>query len=194
MKKVYAITGGIGSGKSLVSKIIKSLGYNVFSADETYANLLKTGNFSKEIYALLGLNYDSEKGFDRKEVSAVVFNDATKLNALNNFTHGKVISELFTLSSAQNKTTFHEVPLLFESGFVSKYDGVIVVTRNLNDRINSVMLRDGLSKEEILKRIKNQFDYENNDISAHTIIVNDGVLDNLTQKVKAVISEIEKNS
>ena len=193
MKKIYAITGGIGSGKSLVSEIIKGLGYTVFSADVVYANLLKTGDFSKQIYDVLNLNYDSEKGFDRKEVSAVVFNNESKLKLLNEFTHNKVMNELLRLSKNETGIVFHEVPLLLENGFESRYDGVIVIYRNLEDRISSVITRDGLSKEEVLKRIKNQFDYENNDISAHTIIVNDGVKDNLTDKVKAVISEIEKN-
>ena len=193
MKKIYAITGGIGSGKSLVSEIIKGLGYTVFSADVVYANLLKTGDFSRQIYDVLNLNYDSEKGFDRKEVSAVVFNNESKLKLLNEFTHNKVMNELVRLSKNETGIVFHEVPLLHENGFESRYDGVIVIYRNLEDRISSVISRDGLSKEEVLKRIKNQFDYENNDISAHTIIVNDGVKDNLTDKVKAVISEIEKN-
>ena len=103
------------------------------------------------------------------------------------------MNELVRLSENETGIVFHEVPLLLENGFESRYDGVIVIYRNLEDRISSVITRDGLSKEEVLKRIKNQFDYENNDISAHTIIVNDGVKDNLTDKVKAVISEIEKN-
>ncbi|MBO5712648.1 MAG: dephospho-CoA kinase [Clostridia bacterium] len=194
MKKVYGITGGIGSGKSVVSSIIKGLGYTVFSADEVYTNLLKTGDFSKQIYTLLGLQFNSEKGFNRKEVASVVFNDKNKLKVLNTFTHDKVMAELMRLNANEKGVIFNEVPLLFEGGYQNMYDGVIVVYRNLEDRINAVVNRDNISQEEVLKRIKNQFNYENNDISAHTIIVNDGVYENLVDNVKAVISEIEKSN
>ena len=191
MKKVYAITGGIGSGKSAVSSIIKELGYPVFSADEVYASLLKNNNFSKQIYTLLGLQFNIEKGFDRKEIANVVFNNEEKLKLLNAFTHDKVMAELKRLSANEQGIVFNEVPLLFEGGYQNMYDGVIVVYRNLEDRINAVVSRDNVSRKEVIKRINNQFDYEKNSLLAHTIIVNDGIYEALKNKVKAVISEIE---
>lgn len=194
MKKVYAITGGIGSGKSTVSAIIKDMGYEVFSADETYANLIKNHNFSREIYQKLGLTYNENVGFERSVVSSVVFADSKKLKILNEFTHNKVMIELKRLTDKKTGIVFHEVPLLFENGYEILYDGVIVVYRNKNERIKSVISRDGLTKEEVEKRIKNQYDYENNSINAHTVIVNDGDLNNLKSEVKAVIDRIEKNN
>ena len=192
MKKVYAVTGGIGSGKSTVCDILKGLGYPVYSADSVYENLIKNDNFSREIYGVLGLEFTKEKGFERSVVSAVVFNDANKLKLLNKFTHSKVMETLNSLNKAHTGLVFNEVPLLFESGLQSNYDGVIVVYRPLEDRINSVISRSGLSREEVLKRIKNQFNYENFDKTKHTVISNDGVLENLKRKVKEVLIEIEK--
>ena len=151
MKKVYAITGGIGSGKSAVSSIIKELGYPVFSADEVYASLLKNNNFSKQIYTLLGLQFNIEKGFDRKEIANVVFNNEEKLKLLNAFTHDKVMAELKRLNDSETGIVFNEVPLLFEGGYQNMYDGVIVVYRNLEDRINAVVSRDNVSRKEVKK-------------------------------------------
>lgn len=193
MKKIYAITGGIGSGKSTVAGIIKNCGYAVLSADATYANLIKTPTFSKKIYDALGLEYNELKGFDSKEVSAAVFDNAEKLKTLNSITHNKIISEMFKLSESCGDVVFHEVPLLFEGGYQNRYDGVIIVKRNLNDRIKSVTLRDGLTENQIKKRIKNQFDYENLTNFKHTVIENDGDLNNLKRKTMAVLDEIVKN-
>ena len=193
MKKVYAITGGIGSGKSMVTTIIKSLGYAVFSADEVYANLLKNSDFCKQIYNLLDLKFNSEKGFDRKEVANVVFADKQKLKLLNSFTHDKIMATLNDLSININGVVFHEVPLLFESGYQDRYDGVIVVYRNLEDRINAVISRDNLTKTEVESRIKNQFDYENNSLLDYIIIKNDGEYEDLKSNVKEVLLKLNKN-
>ena len=96
------------------------------------------------------------------------------------------------LTNAETGLCFHEVPLLFENGFDALYDGVIVVKRDLTGRIKSVVERDGLTEQEVLKRIKNQYDYENNCFLAHTVIENDGIFENLQNKVKAIINELEK--
>ena len=187
--KLIAITGGIGSGKSTVSKIIKDLGYPVFSADEVYKNLIKDESFVKKIYDGLGIESDNVK-FDKNLISSRVFNDKKALEKLNSITHPEVMNELIKLSKEKGGVVFNEVPLLFESNFESLYDKVIIVTRNLDDRVSSVALRDGLTKDEILLRIKNQVNYENIKSNAHTLISNDKSLEELTKKVKAVIDNI----
>lgn len=193
MKKVIAITGGIGSGKTTVSNILRDNGFTVLSADAVYNNLIKNKDFSREIYNVLGIPFDEQKGFDKKEISAVVFNNKQLLSKLDEFTHPKIMQNLFENSKKYDGIVFHEVPLLFEEGYEGRYDGVIVVIRNLSDRINSVVKRDGLTKEQVVQRIKNQYNYENIDKFKHTVIENDGVKENLERKVMAVISEISKN-
>lgn len=193
MKKIYAITGGIGSGKSTVSRILSDNGFSVLSADEVYGELIKNKDFSREIYNELGMSFDEKKGFDRKEVSAKAFQDKLLMKKLNDFTHEKVMQKMFLESENLNGIVFHEVPLLFESGFENRYDGVIVVLRNLNARIKAVAERDGLSSEQILLRMKNQYDYEKIDRTAHTVIENDGDYSTLERKVMAVVSEIKKS-
>ncbi|MBO5888728.1 MAG: dephospho-CoA kinase [Clostridia bacterium] len=189
--KLIAITGGIGSGKSTVSKIIKDLGYPVFSADEVYKNLIKNKDFVKKIYDGLGIESNSYN-FDKSLISSKVFNDKEMLKKLNEITHPEVMNELIKLSKEKGGVVFNEVPLLFESNFESLYDTVIIVVRNLNDRVSSVALRDNISKEEVLLRVNNQINYENIKSNAHTLICNNGSLSELAVKVKAVIDNIVK--
>ena len=87
---------------------------------------------------------------------------------------------------------FAEVPLLFECNMQGEFDKVFIVTRPIEDRIDGVMKRSKLSKEEVLARIKNQFDYENLPKIEHTIISNDGDLDSLTDKIRCAIEGVEQ--
>ena len=91
MDKIIAITGGIGSGKSTVSQIIKELGYKVFSADEVYGELLKDEKFVKNIYKTLEIETDSLV-YDRDLVSSKVFNNKEMLEKLNSATQRLTIS------------------------------------------------------------------------------------------------------
>ncbi len=185
---IIAITGGIGSGKSTAITAIKEMGYTVISADQTYNELLLNPDFVRGVHSAVGLT-SQNKTLDRVAVSTAVFNNTEKLKALNAFTHGKIYERMFELSK-DKAVVFHEVPLLFESGYQEKYDKVIVIMRDLGLRIESVKERSGLNKEEIKKRIKNQFNYENLDKNKHTVITNDGSIEEFSVKVKAVVNEI----
>ena len=189
--KLIAITGGMGSGKSTVSEIIKSIGYPVYSADAIYKDLIKNENFVKQIYTALDIE-TNDYTFNKDLISSKVFNNKVYLEKLNSVTHPTVINELKRLSNLHKGLVFNEVPLLFESKLESYYDVVIVVKRNLEERISSVSIRDGISREEIIKRINNQFNYENLSNTAYTLICNDGSYLELSDKVKAVIEGIVK--
>lgn len=191
---VVAVTGGIGSGKSTVTSIIKKLGYAVFSADEVYKNLLNDSEFFNGVLFSVGVTYNGDKKASLKEVSSIVFSSKEALNKLNNYTHPKIMQKLFELNNAQNGVVFNEVPLLFEGGYESFYNKVIIVLRDKQKRIQSIIKRDGLTKEEIENRIKNQYNYENNQIFKHTVIYNDGSLIQLERSVKAVVDEIIKKA
>ena len=194
MNKIYAITGGIGSGKSLVIQYLKSKGYITYGADEIYDALLNDDNFVYEIYKLLEIPYKTGEKFDRELVSKIVFNDKEKLKLLNAFTHEKIMSKMIVLSKTHNGIVFNEVPLLFESGYENLYDDVIVVVRDKTERINAVIKRDGKSKHQVENIIKNQFDYDKISQKKHILIVNDGDIKSLYNKVDEILSEIENNN
>lgn len=178
-----AVTGGIGSGKSTVLHLLRSLGMQTFSADEEYAGVLGNPSVLEQIDGAFHVVKDGV--LDRRALSAIVFSDSAALSKLNSITHPAIMKRL--LDKMTEPISFAEVPLLFEGGFAPLFDGVIVVMRDREARIASVMERSGLKREEVLNRMKNQFDYEKNDLSAHTLIWNDGDLQSLRRKVECAL-------
>ncbi len=191
-----AVTGGIGSGKSTVTEILKDLGYKTFSCDKI-AHALYKKDFVKEILVKeFGEEILNSHGrVCRRRLGLTVFKDKEKLKKLNSLTHPIIIDELYKKIDAVKGVAIAEVPLLFECKMENNFDKVLVVTRPLEDRINAVISRDKTNKEKVLDRIKNQIDYENLKNDNHIIISNDASLENLKASVKAVIEKIieEKN-
>ena len=189
--KIIAVTGGIGAGKSTVAKILKDAGYKVFGADETYKKLLKNGDFKRKIYNAIGLKYNGR--FIKKQVADAVFGNPDKLKALNDATHSEIMRVMLEKSkkAALNSggLVFNEVPLLFEGGFESLYDGVIVVVRDKEVRIAAALARDKTDEKRVLARINNQIDYEKKDLTAYTLIENDGDLSSLSKKVRKAVEK-----
>lgn len=191
MKKI-AITGGIGSGKSTVSEIIRKMGYVVVSADKVYCELLLNEDFVKEICELMNISPIEKDGritIDRKALSALVFSDKTQLSRLNDFTHPRIMDEIFRRSEGVEPLFFAEVPLLFERGYETEFDNVFVVRRQLDLRLSGTAKRDGKTEAEIRKVIDNQFDYEGNKSGYKSIIIeNNGTI----QELEAEVSEAVK--
>lgn len=192
-----AITGGIASGKSTVAKILKSYGYEVYSADEIYSELLNDRGVVEKINLLVGVEPIKKDGkliLDRKAVSEKVFNDKSLLRKFNDYTHGLVFDRIEDIinQNSRAKILFFEIPLLFESKKEGDYDEVIVVKRDLKERIAAAVKRSGLSEKEVWERIKNQIDYDNFDFTKHTVIYNDGTLNDLEGEVEKILKKLIK--
>lgn len=194
MKKLIAITGGIGSGKSLLTDYFASLGYAVLSADEIYSDLLKDEYFVKGICDAVGVRAVLVNGrytLDRKAVAEKVFGNPAERKKLDDFTHDAIMSEMFSRANDCSGVVFCEVPLLFESGYDKYFDCVIVVFRNENERISSVVSRDNKSAELVKEIIKNQYDYSKLAENGHTIFVeNNGTPRFLYEKANEIIEKI----
>ncbi len=178
--KRIAVTGGIGSGKSTLLSILKEFGYPVFSCDEIYRELRKEPSY----LALLGEAFpDCMQGdrFDFAALSKKVFSDEAALKKLNALSHPLIMERLLRRMQG---VSFAEVPLLYEGGFESLFDGVLVVVRDKAARISSVMARDSLSEAEILARIRNQIDESDLKDKDCVFIVNDGNIADLKKKTR----------
>ena len=186
--KKIAVTGGIGSGKSVVCQIIRDFGYPVFSCDEIYKKMQRDKDYLSMIdTAFLGV---VKKGvLDKKALSEIVFSDKSQLEKLNSLTHPAIIQKLYA-QMEKYPVSFAEVPLLFESGKKDDFDGVIVVYREIENRIAAVCERDKLTRDNVISRIKNQADYEKIIKEGHTVIYNDGDYISLQKKVKVAIEEV----
>lgn len=197
MKKIkVAITGGIGSGKSSVAAHLQTLGYPVFSCDAIYQTIY----LSEEYQAALSALFPScvKDGIvDRKLLANVVFSDKNALEQLNHLSHASIMDRLNRETDGVNaNVVFAEVPLLFEGGFESAFDYVIVVMRDLPNRVDAICYRDNLSKEDAIARIQNQFDYDLAQkegcfaSSKYLLLQNDGDLFLLHQKTEDLLSYI----
>lgn len=186
-----AITGGIGSGKTTVSEIIERKGFPVFSCDKIYRDLFEKENFVKKIANEFDGVVRSDGSVDRRKLSNIVFNDEIALKKLNEITHPAIMGEALFLMNNE-KISFCEVPLLFESGFETLFDEVIIVLRNESERIKFVSKRDKISQEEVKLRIKHQINYDNYDFAKYYVIHNDGDFDDLRNAVLSVLEKIVK--
>jgi dephospho-CoA kinase len=172
------ITGGIGSGKSLVCKIFNSLGVPVYDAD-SMARKLMTSDFvlidqiKKEFSEA---SYHQDGSLNREYLTKEVFNDSIKLAKLNQLVHPRVAidSENWIELNKSYPYVVKEAALLFESGASKSLDKIIVVTAPERLRIQRVLDRDKSRREEdVLKIILNQMDEEEKIAKADFIIRND---------------------
>lgn len=166
MKKLrVAITGGIGSGKSSVAEYLQSLAYPVFSCDAIYQTIYPTKEYQAALAALFP-SCIKDGAVDRALLASLVFSDKNALEQLNRLSHTSIMDRLNAeMDAAAGDVVFAEVPLLFEGGYESSFDYVIVVLRPLQDRVNAICSRDNSSEEDAKARIRNQFDYD----SAQTV-------------------------
>ena len=159
-----AITGGIGSGKSTVAKIIKDMGYPVFSCDEIYKNIFESAGFIEQIRKSFPVAIKNEK-IDKAELAKVVFSNRGKREQLNRLTHPMIMDLLNKeMDKCTNEFIFAEVPLLFEGNFEDQFDKIIVVKRAFKERLTALQKRDGLNVGEILDRINAQVDYDSEEM------------------------------
>ena len=196
MKKKIAITGGIGSGKSTVLREISKMGYPVFSCDEIYKKVIITPTYMEEIGCHFP-NCIKDGKVDRQALSTAIFQNENSRKKLNELSHPLIMSNLLTqMDASPSRVVFAEVPLLFEGNFESLFDGVIVVSRKIEERIQSLIVRDNITKEEINARISAQFDYHSEtavqrlkNCNAY-IVENEGDISNLQTKISQFIQSL----
>ena len=169
------LTGGIGSGKSTVAKIFETLGVPVYNADEEAKKMM---NSDEELKASLINNFGAETYkdglLDRKYLAAIVFNDDHKLELLNSLIHPATIRDASEWIKKQNSPyVIKEAALIFEAGAADMLDLVIGVSAPHELRIKRVMNRDGVSREEVLKRMSSQLDDEVKMKRSDFVITND---------------------
>jgi dephospho-CoA kinase len=172
------VTGGIGSGKSLVCRIFLCLNVPVYDADSHAKNLMTTdGILSSNIRKEFGdLSYNTDGSLNRKYLSATVFNDAKKLETLNSLVHPRVAYdyEKWVNEHHHHPYVVKEAALLYEAGSYKQLDRIIVVTAPDELRIERVAKRDPQrSKEQITAIIGKQMPQEEKMKRADFVVVND---------------------
>jgi dephospho-CoA kinase len=154
------ITGGIGSGKSVVCHIFNVLGIPVYNADERAKFLISIDrNIRNEIIRVFGKDSYNAEGYNSKYIASLVFRNSDLLNCLNNIVHPRVVKDFKKWIHLQENAKYiiEETAILFESGAFKKTDRIILVDAPNKIRINRVLERDNVSEEEIRNRMKNQW-------------------------------------
>lgn len=190
--KAIAVTGGIGSGKSLALSVLKNNGYKVLSSDEIVVKLYKKKSVLKKVKALFPSVVKGKLflSLDKVALSNEVFFDCAKHKALTDLITPLVFEHIKRRIKRAKQNLFIEIPLLFECGCQKDFDNVIVITRPLKDRIESVKKRSNLTEEQILARIKKQVNYDELDLTSYIVIENVGAVDTFRDRVLSVAKSI----
>lgn len=183
-----AITGGIGSGKSYVCRILESRGISVYDCDAAAKRLMRTSEkLQQELRLLVGQDVYTSDGQLQKRVLAdfLLTSEANKL-ALNDVIHPAVAEDF--LSSGM---TWLESAILFESGFDSRvsFDRVVCVSAPRDVRIQRIMRRDNITAEKAAEWIDTQMAQEEVERRSYFVIVNDGKSD-IEQQIDNMLSKI----
>jgi dephospho-CoA kinase len=156
--KIIGITGGIGSGKTTITKYIESLGYPVYIADDQAKNLLDTEEVVNEIRNVFGEEIIENNLVDKKKLATFVFGNENNLKKLNEIVHPKVRQHFINwLKQCDKPLVVKEAAILFESGAYKDCDLTILVTAPEDVRIDRVIKRDNTNKEDVIKRIRSQW-------------------------------------
>jgi len=175
---IIGITGGIGSGKTIVCEIFKQLGVPVFNADLVARDLMLN---NQEVYTLLQAHFGETifpllGQFDKLHLSQLVFNNPDELSQLNSIVH-PFVKNTFAIWKEKQTTNYvlHEAAILIETGFNKLCDKVIVVEAPENLRIKRVAARDGKSTEDVVSIIQQQMSDEDRRKHADYTIINNEI-------------------
>jgi dephospho-CoA kinase len=184
MKRI-GLTGGIGSGKSMVAELLQVCGIPVYDSDKRSKQLCESNSLLiAGLTRLLGTGvYSPDGALNREFMAAILFSNKNLLDACNKLIH-PIVAQDFIEWSALQKSDFvvHESAILFETGLDSLFDGIICVTAPEALRIQRVCERSGLTIEQVESRMRNQW-AESAKIERSTYIL---VNDNLTPLIPQV--------
>ncbi|MGW7247060.1 dephospho-CoA kinase [Streptomyces decoyicus] len=184
------LTGGIGAGKSEVSRLLASYGAVIVDADKIAREVVEPGTPGlAAVVAEFGDGVLAPDGsLDRPKLGGIVFSDPEKLKALNAIVHPLVGARSAELeaSAGPDAVVVHDVPLLTENGLAPLYDLVVVVDAAVGTQLDRLVRLRGMAEDEAKSRMAAQATREQRLAVADLVIDNDGPLEALERQVRAV--------
>lgn len=187
------VTGGIGSGKSTVSRFFSALGVPVYDSDQRAKSLMQyDDSIRSKIKIEFGDNAYHKNELNRSYLAEIVFKNESKLKQLNAIVHPVVKTDFINwLSQNSNaKLIIKEAAIMIESGAYKDLDKLIVVNASRNQKIKWIKQRDQLSLEDIKNRIQNQLSDEIRNQYADFIIENNSGKKELKQQVLSIYNKL----
>lgn len=199
--KVIGITGGIGSGKTTLAKIIESLGYKVIYTDDLAKQIMNENpEVKKKIIEAFGEKiYNQDSSLNNKYLSDIVFASTEesneKLQMLNRIVHPVVIDEMIKeterLEQSGEEIVFIESALIYKLGLEEGFDFIILVDSNDELRIKRATKRLGITEAEVRDRISKQNSTQVEKNLADFVIENNGTIEELSDRARFIIELIK---
>jgi len=191
--KNIGLTGGIGSGKSTISKIFISKGIPVYDSDSKAKFLMNSSiELKNNIIKKFGNESYKNNKLNRKYLANIVFNDKLKMIKINSLVHPYVYKDYNDWKRGIfSKYVIFESALIFETGSYKNNDFNILVVSDIDKRIKRIKNRDKLSKKDIIKRIHNQWS-DDKKISLCDYIIKNNSLTKTKEKVIKMIEYLDE--
>ncbi len=193
---IICITGGMGSGKTTIARIIeKKFDIPVYHADDKAKNLMHKKAIARKIIEAFGEESFRNGKLNTKYLAGQVFGQEKKLRKLEKIVHPEVRKDFKKwLNNQKSSFVLLENAILFKSGMDVFCDFIIYVTAPEEIRIRRIMERDGLHKKEIENRLRHQPENEEFRKKSHFILRNDRSLEEIKDNIEKLIQKIKKNS
>ena len=204
---VIGLTGGIGTGKSTVSQILRNKGFSVIDLDVISHKVIEfpsvvekiVKNFGKEVLENNENNNDGNRTVSREKLGKIIFSNREKRFTLNSIMHPEIlrimhkkILECESKNEKENKIIFVEIQLLFEVQWEKEFDYILLVAAKRDIQVRRVLERDKRSEKEAWDIINSQISLDEKRGKSDFVIENDGNIDDLNRKVDKFLKILEQ--
>ena len=192
--KLIAVCGGIGAGKSTVTRLLRIMGYPVYDCDSQAKRLMEDSEpVKQQLIDLFGPTAYIGNHLNRQLIASQVFNDKSLLNKLNSIVHPAVKSDIihWAHNNQEDELLFVETAILKESNLEQLFDNIIYVTAPIDIRIRRVMKRSNLTHSQVMERINNQ---DSTIPQNAAIIINDDTNSIIAQTLQILSGNTDKHS
>ncbi|WP_343617751.1 dephospho-CoA kinase [Flavobacterium sp.] len=188
MTKVIGLTGGIGSGKTTIAGFFNEMGIPVYIADDGAKRVMQSAEIIEAVKTTFGESLFDNNVLNRSKLAEIVFKDADKLAKLNSIVHPAVKKdfESWLLEHQSYEYVIYEAAILFESGRYKECDYIITVTAPEEIRIERVLKRDNTTRENVINRMKMQWNDEKR-ISLSNFVINNSNLKIAREEVVEIL-------
>ena len=204
---VIGLTGGIGTGKSTVSQILRNKGFSVIDLDVISHKVIEfpsvvekiVKNFGKEVLENNENNNDGNRTVSREKLGKIIFSNREKRFTLNSIMHPEIlrimhkkILECESKNEKENKIIFVEIQLLFEVQWEKEFDYILLVAAKRDIQVRRVLERDKRSEKEAWDIINSQMSLDEKRGKSDFVIENDGNIDDLNREVDKFLKILEQ--
>ncbi len=193
MSSVIGITGGIASGKSTITKYLKSLGYKIIDADDITHKLYKKGARGYNmIIQEFGDSLDDNGAINRNKLREIILNNKDSLKKLNDIMHPIIKDEIIKEINESNGIIFLDVPLLFEAHFDDLCDKTVLIYVPYNIQLERLMKRDNINEKLAKKKIDIQMKLDDKKELSDYVIDNSLDIDKTLSYIDNMLEELKR--